>query len=124
MSKERIILERRYVPKGTIVIKEGEEAYAAFLIQSGTVQVYQERDGKQIELSVLGMGEICGEMALINNQPRAANVVTLEDCNLVVITRSAFEEKLKNTDATIQAVVKMLINRVQNSNKYRVNNSN
>jgi len=123
MSKDRVILERRYVPKGTVVIKEGEEAYAAFLIQSGSVRVFQERNGKKIELATLGIGEICGEMALINDQPRGASVETAEDCNLVVITRSAFEDKLKNTDTTIQAIVKMLIKRVETANQHRVDNA-
>ncbi len=118
-----MILERRYVPKGTVVIKEGEEAYAAFLIQSGSVRVFQERNGKKVELAILGMGEICGEMALINDKPRGASVETAEDCNLVVITRSAFEDKLKNTDTTIQAIVKMLIKRVESANKHRVDNA-
>ena len=45
MSKERVILERRFVPKGSIVIHEGDDAYSAYLIQSGTVSVYSKVDG-------------------------------------------------------------------------------
>lgn len=116
MAKDRVILERRFVPKGSVIIKEGEEAYSAYLIQSGKVGVYTEKDGKQVQLAELGMGEICGEMALIGEDARAANVRTLEDCNLIVITRSAFEEKLRNSDPTIRAVMHMLIKRLKISN--------
>lgn len=119
MSKERVILERRFVPRDTVIIKQGEEAYAAYLIQSGSVQVYQEKEGKRKNLATLGIGEICGEMALIGEDVRTACVVTLEDCNLIVISRSAFEQKLKKTDVTIQAVVKMLIKRIKDSNLHR-----
>ncbi len=116
MAKDRVILERRFVPKGSVIIKEGEEAYSAYLIQSGKVGVYTLKDGRQVQLAELGMGEICGEMALIGEDSRAANVKTLEDCNLIVITRSAFEEKLRHSDPTIRAVMHMLIKRLKTSN--------
>lgn len=116
MPKDRMILERRYVPKGKIIIKEGDVGYSAFLIQSGSVRVYSELGDKVTELAELGVGEICGEMALIDEDARSASVQALEDCNLIMITRSAFDEKLRNSDATIQAIVKMLIKRIKMAN--------
>ena len=117
MAKGRVILERRYVPTGTVIMEEGEIAYSAFIIQSGTVSVYSLGDkGEEIELARLGIGEICGEMALINDGERTANVKAVEDCNLVIITRTAFEDKLRSSDITIQAVVKMLIERMKSAN--------
>lgn len=116
----RVILERRYVPKNAIIIKEGDDAYSAYLIQSGKARVYSTKNDKQHELAILEPGDICGEMALINtNNMRSASVEAIEDCNLIVITRTAFEEKLKKSDPTIQAVVKMLINRILSSNEIR-----
>jgi len=117
MAKDRVILERRFVPKGTVIIREGEEAFFAYLIQSGRVAVYKEKNGKTVELAQLGMGQVCGEMALINDDLRSASVKTLEDCNLIVLTRSAFEDKLRNSDPTIQAIVKMLIDRISGFNE-------
>ena len=71
MPKGPVILERRYVPKGTVIMREGE-CYAAFLIQSGTVSIYSASGGRDVELARLGIGEICGEMALLNDAPRTA----------------------------------------------------
>ncbi len=116
MTKGRVILERRFVPEGTVVIKQGDPAYSAYIIQSGEVSVYSETNGNEVELARLGIGEICGEMALINDEERTANVKATKDCNLIVITRNTFEDKLKNSDTTIQAVVRMLIARVKSSN--------
>lgn len=116
MKDNRVILERRFVAKDTVFINAGEDAYAAYLIQSGSVSVFNTINDKEIELARLGIGEVCGEMALINEERRSASVRTLEDCNLIVITRSAFEKKLENTDATIVAVVRMLIERIKSSN--------
>lgn len=117
MAKDRVILERRFIPKNTVIIKQGEEAFFAYLIQSGSVSVYKEKDGETVELAQLGMGEICGEMALINEELRSASVKAIEDCNLIVITRRAFEDKLNSSDPTIQAIVKMLIDRIVGFNE-------
>lgn len=119
MGSERVILERRFVPKGALIIEQGDQAWCAYLIQSGRVSVYCEENGKQVELAQLGSGQICGEMALIRNEPtlRAASVRALEDCNLIVITHNTFQEKLRSSDPTIKAVLQMLADRIIMSNE-------
>ena len=42
--KERVVLERRFVSKGSVIIEEGDEGYSAYLIQSGEVEVYSENE--------------------------------------------------------------------------------
>lgn len=121
MPENRVILERRFVPKGAIVMNEGEDANCAFLIQSGSVCVYTLNQGEKVELARLGVGQIFGEMALAFEEPRTASVEVLEDCNLIVITRRAFEQKLEQSDPTVQALVKMLARRVMTSNNTIVN---
>lgn len=118
MASERVILERRYVPKGALIIEQGDQAWSAYLIQSGRVSVYYEDNGDRIELAQLGSGQICGEMALIRNEPspRTASVRAIEDCNLIVITHSTFQEKLKASDPTIKAVMQMLADRIISAN--------
>ncbi len=117
MARDSVILERRYVRAGETFIYEGERAFSAFLIQSGRVSVYSKSyDGDEIEIATLTVGDICGEMSLINEKVRTASVKAVIDCNLIVITKSVFEDKLENSDPTIRAIVSMLIDRVQHSN--------
>ncbi len=116
MAKDRIILERRFVPKGSIIMRQGDEGYSAYLVQSGRVSVYSNIDGQNIELAQLGMGEICGEMALINEDVRSASVRAIEDSNLIVITRASFDQRMENSDPAIRAMVQMLIKRIQTGN--------
>ena len=115
-SKDTIILERRFVPEGTLVMRQGEEGYSAYLIQSGSVGIYSEQDGRKVELARLQAGQIFGEMALIFDEPRTASVKALEDCNLIVINRDVFQHKLARTDPTIRAMIEMLTRRVIQSN--------
>ncbi|MCB1591694.1 MAG: cyclic nucleotide-binding domain-containing protein [Alphaproteobacteria bacterium] len=113
MRKNTVILERRFVSAGSILISEGDEAHNAYLIQSGSVSVFTKTgEGKEVELARLGVGEICGEMALFNEKRRSASVRVTEDANLIIISKAALKEKLENSDPTIKAVVNMLIKRL------------
>jgi len=111
-----VILERQFIPQGHTLIKEGDYGAQAFLIQSGSVKIFTEHEGKEVVLAKLGPGQIIGEMALIFDGPRTASVRALEDCNVVVITREQFRHKLEKTDQTVRAIVKMLCSRIIASN--------
>jgi len=121
MSKDTIILERRFVPEGTLIIRQGEEGNCAYLLQSGSVKVYTEHDGKKIELAKLGAGQIFGEMALIFDEKRSASVKASEDCNLIILTRQTLKQKLDRSDPTVRAIVTMLTQRVITANNEMIN---
>ncbi|QQG35190.1 MAG: cyclic nucleotide-binding domain-containing protein [Micavibrio aeruginosavorus] len=111
------ILERRALPRGEVIISQGEMGVSAFLIQSGEVVVFTESGGKRVELARMGPGQIIGEMALVVDGPRSATVQALTDCNLIVITRDVLQEKIQKSDPTIRALLPMLMKRIAQSNK-------
>ena len=104
-----------------MIMRQGEPGNSAYLIQSGCVSVYTEHEGKIVELAKLDLGQIFGEMALIFDDPRTASVKALEDCNLIVITRQSFQQKLNRSDPTIKAIVGMLSQRIVTANNAVVN---
>lgn len=114
--KDTVILDRRFVPEGAIIIKEGEMGTQAFLIQSGGVRVFVTHEDREVELARLGTGQIVGEMAMLSDGPRTASVQATEDCNLIVISRQQFVDKLGDTDAMIRAIVQMLAKRLIEGN--------
>ena len=112
----RSVHERKSVHKGEVIVRQGEVGLRAYLIQSGSVRVYSEVNGKTIELARLGAGQIFGEMALIKNVQRAASVIALEETTLVAITKEILSKKLSHSDPTIRALVPMLLDRLKNAN--------
>ncbi|MAE51518.1 MAG: cyclic nucleotide-binding protein [Micavibrio sp.] len=120
-KSDSIILERRFVPKGTLIIKQGEAGNCAYLIQSGVVRVYTQHEEKKIDLAKLGSGQIFGEMALIFDENRSASVVAVEDCNLIILTRQTLKQKLDRSDPTVRAIVTMLTQRVVTANNEVIN---
>lgn len=121
MKNSTVILERRYIPKGQNVIREGDYGQEAFLIQSGEVSVYITKGEEQVELARLDAGQIVGEMAFIFDGPRTASVKATQDTNLIVISRQQFQEKLRESDPTVRAIVQMLSKRIVDSNNTLLN---
>ena len=115
------IHERKSVTAGKEIIAQGEKGNSAFLIQSGKVRITAKSNNKEVELSVLGPGQIFGEMALVFDDPRSATATAVEDCNLIVITRKVFQEKLNKSDPTVKAIVPMLMKRIINTNQALTN---
>src|SRR5262249_59518066 len=73
---------------GSVIVSQEEPGDALFVIAKGKVKVvlYGET-GREIILSILKSGDFFGEMSLLDRQPRSANVVAVEDSELLCLDR-------------------------------------
>jgi CRP/FNR family transcriptional regulator, cyclic AMP receptor protein len=85
-------------PKQAIIVSEGDEANAFFIILSGKVRVFSSDDDKSKEVTLLTQepGSCFGEVALLAHKSRSASVVTLEKTVCAVISKSDFLDWLKH----------------------------
>src|SRR5262245_28458595 len=75
------VLHPKTVPTGTTIITAEQPGGVIYLILEGTVKVYVEQaGGGNVILAIRGPGEILGEMSLLENSTRSANVITIEEC--------------------------------------------
>jgi CRP-like cAMP-binding protein len=58
---------------GEVLLKEGEPPEFAVLILKGTIEVFVEREGKQLTLTEAAPGDVLGELALLCGIPRSAS---------------------------------------------------
>ncbi|OQS03183.1 cysteine protease family C01A [Thraustotheca clavata] len=79
--------------KGDLIVKAGEQPRAFYLIDTGSVEVYDlHRDGTRVSLATLEAGGFFGEVGLINNTKTTANVAALTYCKLLVLYKDKFDE--------------------------------
>jgi len=77
------------IPEGQTVVVQDTPGDCMFLILSGRVAVVQRRGERKVELARLGPGEFFGEIALVDEGPRSADVVAVEECLLLRVGQGA-----------------------------------
>ena len=88
-------VEHRIVAPFTTIFRQGDPGDSFCVILSGKVRVFRrDSDGFETELSVLGAGESFGEMSLVTGEARSANVETMEETHLMVLSKKQFESIL------------------------------
>ncbi|HEY5741249.1 MAG TPA: cyclic nucleotide-binding domain-containing protein, partial [Terrimicrobiaceae bacterium] len=75
-------------PAGELIIHAGEEGHCMYVILQGSVLVSVKKGNGEIELAKLSAGDFFGEVALVDDGPRSANVTAIEACELLCITRT------------------------------------
>ena len=63
--------------KAAVIFREGQRGYSAYLIERGEVEISIRRNGQDVKLASRGPGEVFGEMAIIDDQPRSATVTAI-----------------------------------------------
>ena len=115
-SLSRLATRRRY-PKDTVVFFENEEGDSFFIIVDGRIKVtILGDDGREVILSVLGRGDFFGEMALLDNEPRSATAIAVEDSELLSLHRNDFQAVLTDNRSIMAALIKILTARLRKAN--------
>ncbi|MCG8454071.1 MAG: Crp/Fnr family transcriptional regulator [Spirochaetales bacterium] len=93
MSLDLSLFERfaKTYSAGQMIICEYEPGDTFYLIQSGQVKIVKIFGHIEKTIDILKPGEFFGEMALLENAPRSASIIALEDCKLLEFNRSNFE---------------------------------
>lgn len=105
----------RTYSKNTIIISEGDDSDSLYAVLSGKVKVYLSDDeGKEIIINILSGGDYFGELALLDDEPRSASVMTLEESKLAVLSKTAFEDCLKKNPQVALPIIKGLSTRLRN----------
>jgi CRP-like cAMP-binding protein len=93
----------RVYRSGEIIFCEYEPGDDFFMIQSGQVRITKVVSDKEKTLDVLGPGDIFGEMAILEQQPRSATAIAQGEVKVLVFNRQNFEMLLKsNPDIAIK----------------------
>ena len=98
-------------PAGWVLVEVGQPGSGMFVLEEGTVEV-QTPDGRSWEL---GAGEFFGELALLTDDPRKARIRATTPVRCLAISRSDFQELLKEEPEIALAMLPRLAGRVDAS---------
>ncbi len=108
-----LIREKSY-PKGSVIVFEDDPGDSLFVVREGRVKVVLvAEDGREVILGVLGVGEYFGELSLIDDQPRSAHVIAMEDATLLVLRREDFRKRVEQSPSVAWALLIELSRRLR-----------
>ncbi len=109
----QLVREKSY-PKGSVILFEDDPGDSLFVVRAGRVKVVLvAEDGREVILGILGVGEHFGELSLIDDQPRSAHVVAMEESTLLVLRRDDFRRRVEQNPAVAWALLMELSRRLR-----------
>jgi CRP/FNR family transcriptional regulator, cyclic AMP receptor protein len=102
-------LEDRKVEAGAMLARQGSSESEFMVILDGSARV--ERDGHV--LAHLRGGDFCGEMSLIDGEPRSATIVTESPCVLLVMDGHAFRKLLDSVPGLETSILLTMCRRLR-----------
>jgi small-conductance mechanosensitive channel len=89
---------------GETLIRAGDEGSSMFVVHDGRVQVQVTEGGRSRPVAVLTEGDFFGEMALFTGEPRTANVVALEETEVLEIGHAAMKHLFETNPSLAESI--------------------
>lgn len=97
------VLETQKFGPGETIIHEGDVGNTFYLLVSGIASVYKsDEGGNQTLVHEYTKGDYFGELALLNNEPRAATVVSKTDVEVASLDKAAFQRLLGSVESIMR----------------------
>jgi CRP/FNR family cyclic AMP-dependent transcriptional regulator len=114
LEKFAEVTREKSYPKGSVILFEDDPGDSLFVVRDGRVKVVLiGEDGREVILGVLGVGEYFGELSLIDDRPRSAHVIAMEDSNLLVLRREDFRKRVESSPSVAWSLLTELSRRLR-----------
>ena len=106
-------LRLRTAAPGDVIIRQGDPADGLYLVAGGRLQVVLEREGgERVVLREEGYGAVLGEMALVNDAPRSADVIALRQCHLLFLSNEGFQRVIAAHPEALRSMTSVLVRKL------------
>ncbi|MDY6971737.1 MAG: patatin-like phospholipase family protein [Thermodesulfobacteriota bacterium] len=103
------------ISRGQEVCREGEPGDSLYIIRSGIVIVSTQENGEAKIVNQLHRGDFFGEVSLLTGEPRSATVEALLDVELFVLSKTSFENIIRDKPLVSVHLNRILSHRLQQS---------
>lgn len=114
LEKLSSLLVKKEFKRNETLISQGALSRSLFLIESGRTKVFSnDEEGKQTIFAFLGAGDYCGELSLLDAQPRSASVMALEKTMTLQLSYPQFDAFLKTHPEISYSIFRALTSRIR-----------
>lgn len=115
LALRRIVSERHFA-RGQVIFPEGAPGDGVYFVKAGLVEISAGTGGQRI-FSQLGLGEIFGEMAVIDNQPRSATATATKETEVYFVPRGEMLEFIGHSPRLSIALLQLISHRLREFNR-------
>jgi CRP-like cAMP-binding protein len=114
----RVLKVRRYGP-GEMVFQRGDPGDAMYLIRAGQVRIFiRDTDDNEVTFRFYGPGQIIGEFALIDDQPRSASADAYDLAQLLILEKPDFLQLLRDHPMIGIEMMRSLAERIRYTTRF------
>lgn len=111
----------RHFRRGATIFIEGQVSDRVALINRGRVKVASMTDaGEELILAIRGPGDLLGELAAIDGEPRSATVSALEQLEVLLVDAGEFAAFLQKNPSVMFHLLRLLTERLRDADRKRV----
>jgi CRP/FNR family cyclic AMP-dependent transcriptional regulator len=111
-------MKTRNAARGATIFAKGDPGTGLMGVLSGSVKIsVASAEGKDVVLNIFREGEIFGEIALLDGQPRTADATAMSDCELIVIERRDFVPFLQSQPDVTLKFIEILCSRLRHTSE-------
>jgi signal transduction histidine kinase/predicted CoA-binding protein len=109
------LVQEVHLPEGEMLFVEGSMGDTAYVIKEGQLEIFQNVDGRKVQLAIRRAGEVIGEMSILDAAPRSASGKALTDCRLLAISHEQLNELLSSSPSAWRIMMNTITNRLRTS---------
>lgn len=99
--------------KGQLLFSEGDTSRAMYLLKSGMIRIFKKKGDSSIEIDTIHSGQVLGELAFLDGNPRSASGEALTDCELAEISGPTFQAVISRMPDWLKILLKTIVGRLR-----------
>ncbi len=113
------VMQRQHFQARELLFERGDEGNRMFEIIAGSIRIFTQDDqGNELTIVVRKAGEVVGELALLDRQPRSASAIADEPVEVLVLERQDFLDFLHERPAVGMQMMRTLTSRIRYTTNY------
>jgi CRP/FNR family cyclic AMP-dependent transcriptional regulator len=100
-----------------VVCRQGERGDCMYVIQAGRAEVLREEDGAEVVVGELTTGDVFGEMAIFEREPRSATVRVKGQARLLTLDKRAFLRRVHEDPSLAFRILQRMSSRIRTLNQ-------
>jgi CRP-like cAMP-binding protein len=105
----------RRLKKGELLFSEGEKSRSMYFLRAGMIRIFKRKGTSQIELDTIHSGQVLGELAFLDGNPRSASGEALVDCDLVEVSGQTFLQEMSKMPEWLKILLKTIVGRLRSA---------